>query len=460
MDRDKHRIEADGLRHDGVPTYPADAHDMQLFDEARAQLAQQKVPVFLHVGNPDERLYVACFDGTGNDANRDPAHKTNIALINDGLLEARANGRHELGVGYVEGPGTQTSLPERLYDGATGASYPDRLERMYMQLAVQAKAWLRENPNAQIRLADIGFSRGAEEAALFTRMVGERGIADPESRVVTRDANGHEVVHYTRTLVPPGQVAQVAALIDPVPTGAMEQADRRLDRSVLSATQYTSEDERRALFRASLHMPMGFSENGRLLNVWVPGAHSDEGGGYHLNGLSTRTGNLVIDQLNALSDTPLLQRRAEPDDPRLNVVHRSEQGSLLYRVWPKVDRRDADGMVTTLASPAQCRQFDCHVPEPVDAALSAQFDRRAIAVGAPAADAVRTPEQEVDALFERMGMAALRGDAESMRAAGRDYFGSADGQALQAQGASMAETLRAPEPALPAPAHAVRGPQR
>lgn len=204
MPHDKHRIESDGLRHDGVSTYPADAHDMQLFDEARRQLSQQRVPVFLHAGNPDERLFIACFDGTGNDANRDPSHKTNIGLIYDQVAEARKQGRQELQAGYVEGPGTQRNVIIRLLDGATGFTYDARLEQMYGKLIVQAKAWLRENPNARIRLADIGFSRGAEEAALFTRMVGDLGIADPDSRVVTRDARGHEVVSYTRTLVPPG----------------------------------------------------------------------------------------------------------------------------------------------------------------------------------------------------------------------------------------------------------------
>jgi hypothetical protein len=327
---------------------------------------------------------------------------------------------------------------------------------MYLQFAMQSKQWLRENPDAQIRLADIGFSRGAEQAAGFTRLVGERGIADPDSRVVTHDAQGNEVVRYMRTLLPPGQVPQVAALIDPVGTGEPWKHDRRLHASVLSATQYTTEDEHRGLFRASLHMPFGPSQDGRLLNVWVPGAHSDSGGGYHLDGLSRRTGNLVIDQLNALSDTPFLQRRPENHDPRLDVVHRSEQGTLLYRLWLKIDRRDADGVVTTLTPAGQCKAFDCHAPEPMDAALSARFERRAIAAGGSPDVGAMAPEREVRALFDRIGVAALRGDVDAVRAAGRDYLGSADGQALQAQGATMHDALRAPEPATPGPARAVR----
>lgn len=254
----------------------------------------------------------------------------------------------------------------------------------------------------------------------------------------------------------------MAALIDPVPKGAMEHVDRRLDESVISATQYTAEDEHRGLFRASLHMAMGFSENGRLLNAWVPGAHADQGGGYHLDGLSTRTGDLVIDQLNGLSETPFLQRRPESDDPRLNVVHRSEQGSPLYRVWPKTDRREADGMVTELASKAQCRQFDCHVPLPMDAELSARFERRAIPVpGVASPDAAqRTPAQGVGAFFERLGAAAARGDVDMFRAGSRDYLQSPDAAALQAQGARMLESLVAPVQLQDAPVHAVPGPRR
>lgn len=54
------------------------------------------------------------------------------------------------------------------------------MEQMYYDFCVQARAWQEEDPKAEISLAATGFSRGAVTAALFTRMVEERGAqADP-----------------------------------------------------------------------------------------------------------------------------------------------------------------------------------------------------------------------------------------------------------------------------------------
>lgn len=51
---------------------------------------------------------------------------------------------------------------------------------MYYDFCVQARAWQEEDPKAEISLAATGLSRGAVTAALFTRMVEERGAqADP-----------------------------------------------------------------------------------------------------------------------------------------------------------------------------------------------------------------------------------------------------------------------------------------
>lgn len=451
---ERHRIGPDGIREDGVATYPIDARDRQLLDDAVAQLSQQRMPLLLRSGNPDDRMFVAAFDGTGNDADRDPLHRTNIGLVRDRIVEANDRQQNGLQVGYVAGPGTQSRLLPRLIDGATGHTYEANLEDMYGQLIRQAKEWVRENPDATISIASIGFSRGAEQAAGFTRLVHERGIADPDSRVVTKDARGNTVVTYTRTLVPPARTAQVAVLLDPVPTGEPAGHDRRLPPSVIAAVQFTSEDERRNLFRASRHIDFGTTADGRFTNVWLPGAHGDLGGGYHRNGLSIRAGNLLADVLNATSDRPFLVRQPEVDDPRLDVVHRSERGMLLYRIMQKADRRGAGGLRDDLGG-NRCR-LACDRAEPADAALSSRFAWQPVAAGGEAArvqadDRMAAARREVDALFERVGTAALAGDEAALRAAGRDYLRSADGLRLQHDGARLAETLlRAPAQPQPA----------
>ena len=76
---DKHKLEKDGIRSDDVPYYQADAMKLQSFADAHSALSRLQAPVFAHADNPHERLYVAAFDGTGNDYSRDPEHATNVA---------------------------------------------------------------------------------------------------------------------------------------------------------------------------------------------------------------------------------------------------------------------------------------------------------------------------------------------------------------------------------------------
>ncbi|WAT15046.1 hypothetical protein [Xanthomonas fragariae] len=77
-------------------------------------------------------------------------------------------------------------------------------------------------------------------------------------------------------------------------------------------------------------MPPGQSHDGRLLHLVHPGAHSDIGGSYLLDGLAVRNCNLLTDYINTLSDTPFLQPRTVHSAPAMNVIHRSEQHQAFY----------------------------------------------------------------------------------------------------------------------------------
>ena len=83
MSDEKHKSGKDGLLEDGVSYYPADARQMQTYADASDALARFQAPVLIHADNPHERLFVAAFDGTGNDKDKDPNHATNVARIND-----------------------------------------------------------------------------------------------------------------------------------------------------------------------------------------------------------------------------------------------------------------------------------------------------------------------------------------------------------------------------------------
>ena len=184
---------------DQVPVAQATAADLQRYDEANRQLGQMQVPVLVSRHRPDERLFVAVLDGTGNDM-RDPSKgpTTGVAQIHQEIDRQRAAGLTNVFSGYVNGPGTG-AYSNWSTDGARGHTFEERAETMYRQFIEKSAEWLKQDPKADIRVAALGFSRGAEEAAYFTRLVDQRGIQDPTGAVYTTGHDGLvESVRYTK----------------------------------------------------------------------------------------------------------------------------------------------------------------------------------------------------------------------------------------------------------------------
>lgn len=379
---DQDKPHSHGKHTDGVSTYPADAHDMATYGIARQAMAAMPVPVFQHSGNSHERLFIAAFDGTWNDAEKDPQHLTNIGIFSNQIAEISKDPNSSISGYYVKGVGTQENFLERTLDGAFGYTYDRRLEEMYENFTVQCKAWLKEEPQVQIRVATIGFSRGAEQAAGFARLLHERGVQDPDGRREVRDEDGRIHIEYTRpALVAPGQTPQAVGLFDPVGTGEPRHHDRRLPPSVVSGFQIVAEDELRGSFKSTSIIDQGLTADGRLLGVTVAGAHTNVGNGYHLNGLGIRSGNLMVDYLNALSDTPYLHKTAEPLDPALNVVHCSEEGMHGLMRINAADQGDARRTVETMAP--RSVKGDRENAEPVDAMLRSSLELRVMPITLP-----------------------------------------------------------------------------
>ena len=163
----------------------------------------------------------------------------------------------------------------------------------------------------------------------------------------------------------------------------MREEDRRLPPSVISGVQFIAANERRSSFKSDRMIDLGLTPDGRFLGMSVAGAHSDVGGSYHRDGLAIRSENLMTDYLNALSDKPFLQREPVQHDPRLDVVHRSEDGMLLYRIAPKVNRANPNGYNELMVPRREIKDVaDPFNAEPRDEVLNAQFERHAVAVDA------------------------------------------------------------------------------
>jgi hypothetical protein len=325
---DQTRLSVDGVPSDGVGHDLATVEHMAQFKEAGDALSRFRAPVLVYASNPHEKLFVVAFDGTGNNKFTNPLHATNVAKIYDQIEAANKAGNKQVFAHYEVGPGTQSNKLTATLDGMTGFSYEQHINNAYKVLIDRVEAWRHADPEAVIRLQSIGFSRGASQVAGFARLVHEKGIPDLKSR--TFDAEGN--LSYTRYHIAPGELVQTVGLFDPVATGVPMEFDRRLPPSVVSGFQITAANEYRALFPSDQIIPPGFSEDGRFLNVMVPGAHSDVGGGYLRDGLSVRCGNLMIDYCNSARDVPFLQKAYEPVDQRFNVIHRSTEGMSIYRM--------------------------------------------------------------------------------------------------------------------------------
>ena len=434
------RMDPDGILSDGVRNDPATLR-LPIYADDRVQLESFKVPILIHASNPHERLFFAALDGTGNDFIHDPEHATNVALIANQIQD---RGGSNFDSEYVSGAGTQQHRPIAwVFDNAFGYSVDERAEEMYRRFIEQAKLWRRDDPDVQIRVASIGFSRGGESVALLSRMVDERGVQDPSGAHYTYDRHHHiKHVEYTKPpLVPPHQVAQAVVLFDPVGTGHAMHEDRRLPPSVISGIQFIAMDEHRSLFKSDRIIDPGITPDGRFAGIYVPGAHSDVGGGYHRDGLSIRSCNFAIDYINGFSDQPILQKYAEPDDPRLNVIHHSEEGMFLFRISPKVSRFEPDGYNELEVSRRDSKHVaDAFNAEPRDEALSAQFQRRAMPNGPlPSAAEPRhdVPGSELDQWIDRMYAASQHPDNafwdRAQHDVAQDYLRSPDGQQFQQQ---------------------------
>ena len=440
-----------GERHpDGVSTIPATASDLASFPHASEQLAGLSAPVLHDSGRSDDRLFIAAFDGTGNSMMRDaPENHTNVARIARQIESLRDPA---IAQGYVEGPGTQGGL-SGTYDLVSGYTYEARMEDMYLQFVKQSAAWLKENPGADIRLAAIGFSRGAEQAAGFTRLVEERGIKNPEGAQVTRDGDGRvlRVNYIGPPLREPGTVIQAVGLFDPVGTGEPRDHDRRLPPSVVSGFQITADDERRNLFQSTRVMDPGVTDGGRFLNVTVAGAHSDIGGGYTRDGIGIRSGNLMIDYLNALSDRPYLEKREEPTDPARNAIHRSEEHQFFYRT-SVYDKAGARGMQEELAPGTLCR-IDCLDAQPRNEALVRELAWRPVEIGpVPGTRSDTAVPARAGDMVGSLLDAAKRGDGAAIERISRDGLQGEAGQAwLQAGQQRLEATSLVQAPAIERP---------
>lgn len=297
--------------------------------------------------DPHSRLYVMALDGTQNDAINDPEHITNVGRI----AATIPDGHHSPVKGdYTEGVGSQPFVAG-VVDSAFGLSVEKQATDAYNKFVDQVNAWRLQDKDAKISLAGIGFSRGCTALLVAANMVHEKGVPDfsrPELETHSDPRTGavHQRVIHPHYLITPSEVKQALILNDQVATGKSETLNRSVPPSVVSVIQLKAEHEYREPFpfydtRDPLH------PDPRIVTIPFPGAHSDIGGGYKLNGISSNT--LLVNQIILNKFGAGLPETAPETDPAKYVIHDSEY------LW---NDRHLDSPTPALATRPERKEID------------------------------------------------------------------------------------------------------
>lgn len=213
---------------------------------------------------PHKHVYVATFDGTNNNRTQVPAGEvpTNPAQL-ETELSKHYDGKTLTGR-YYAGVGSYGNVLEKNIDAATGHGASGITERAYQDFDRQAQQWLAADPNADIRVVAIGFSRGAAEARNFLNQVNDRGVHSPGGGIQGKA---------------PGSVRSSALLYDTVATGQDDILKQVIPPTTDYVVHLTSRDEPRVTFPLTSIKGPG-QDPATHIEVTLPGVHSDIGGGY------------------------------------------------------------------------------------------------------------------------------------------------------------------------------------
>ncbi len=190
----------------------------QLNEAERARLGAQVEAISrapapqVDVGSGKQFVFVAHFDGTNNDKDNlklsgNPL-STNVAELWAQMKPLEA-GSDNFKTEYYKGVGTDPGAKGTADALLPTAEMNATALLAYRDFSETASEWLRAHPEANpaesLKVMATGFSRGGGTAAVFSQLLYERGLTDPQTG---------------KTLVPPGQLGLAGAMIyDPVTTG-------------------------------------------------------------------------------------------------------------------------------------------------------------------------------------------------------------------------------------------------
>ena len=260
----------------------------------------------------DQFVFFAAFDGTNNDQDQNlPAgeQSTNVwELINQ--ITQTAN----LKAGYFPGPGTSAALRYSSWlPFAVTQQVIAAADSAYTVFAEKASVWAKANPTKPVSVALTSFSRGDASAAIFSQMLYERGLIDPENN--------------NKVLIPPGQVAVSAGVIfDPVTTGV--SGNLAFAPNTANVVVIKALNEYRNLFEFSNYAQSGIS------TYRMYGNHGDIGGGYD-NGTGAISLQAATDffTLSGMDIGSVAADRVFNETKKDVTIHSEEYDNWGHKIW-------------------------------------------------------------------------------------------------------------------------------
>lgn len=257
------------------------------------------------------------FDGTGNEPGDAMAHNDDIRedenisnilkihLLAGGNLENTAQAIDGQQSFYYPGVGVRGGFFKRLWRQAFAAKAPE----IIMSEALEDLEQVYEKND---RLYIFGFSRGAAIARLFASRLAKNGIQTAKGSL-----DPQPVVSFL------GVFDTVAAFGKPNldkatrPVSDVVFEDGTISPIIRNALHLLALDENRLAFRPTL-----MNHEARANEVWLPGVHSDVGGGYDKDGLSDNALSYMLNQSTLFG---LSFFGAARDIPEENLVGRDHE---------------------------------------------------------------------------------------------------------------------------------------
>ncbi len=285
--------------------------------------------------NPKMRVFVVHFDGTQND--KDNIQKGTIATLVANSHDNMSTNEN-LTTRYYSGVGTKTSVVRGILESVTGMGAQNRAERAYEDLCEQTKEWRKTNPECEVHVHVVGFSRGSGIGLHFMNLVHERGIK----------TNGKHRSKEEGLM--PGQVKTSAVLFDAVTTGNANLKLTLPDSNVATLHITAGAEERMTFPLTSLKderapdeiaMVSGIVDKSleissqvfgyqRLREITLEGArHSDVGGSYPSGGIRQVSGYLMGEFQRHLG-LPVHTRK--PSFEEIEEMHANDSRFLINKI--------------------------------------------------------------------------------------------------------------------------------